>query len=309
MGCWNETCNLTNLPIMYGDEIVVYATVALDSGHGRHYYGNDGAVPFIMPIYGTYDEYGGIENAVVDKLTQRVIENTVFYSLEKNWETDEEKFVPVKLTVEEFVKDFTDDSLYIKISSSHYEYSLIHPCFFHRGAFEAVVNEVGSRKPYNQEQTYSTYLYNYTFEIMNKCVDGKKEAFDLANELAKKYPDDHELSDFIAEGLYDRDNPLFGEDVYGIYNFGKPYKKEVCSKSDIELISKLWADYMCFKTGMNYLRKGFYINSGLGSQCSEMKLHCILANWILKHFEECKEEEKANGNDIEDFGAESIWAK
>lgn len=56
MGSWNETCALTNLAIEAGDEIVLVPT-----GRVSHSYAADNEwQPFCLPLYGVYNEYGGV---------------------------------------------------------------------------------------------------------------------------------------------------------------------------------------------------------------------------------------------------------
>lgn len=61
MGCWNETCALSNLPIVPGDKVV---WMLLSPGYGgdvhRVYY-NDQYFVRTVPIYGTYSDYGEVE--------------------------------------------------------------------------------------------------------------------------------------------------------------------------------------------------------------------------------------------------------
>lgn len=53
MGCWNETCGITQLPITDGDEVVVYLL---------REYGYQNVWSLIpVPFFGIYDDYGWIE--------------------------------------------------------------------------------------------------------------------------------------------------------------------------------------------------------------------------------------------------------
>ena len=58
MGCWNETCVLTRMPIAAGMPVVVLTQV-----NGMKYRNNDAmqALLFGMPLIGEYDDYGGVE--------------------------------------------------------------------------------------------------------------------------------------------------------------------------------------------------------------------------------------------------------
>lgn len=57
MGCWNETCGLTRLPIHYKDQVALFlieADLQNLSSEGTHH-------PCALPIYGTYNDYGNID--------------------------------------------------------------------------------------------------------------------------------------------------------------------------------------------------------------------------------------------------------
>lgn len=66
MGDFNHKGNFSNLPIEYGDEIVVLVGLARNN---KNYDIDNFApgmsfVPMSLPIYGRYDDYGGIENVI-----------------------------------------------------------------------------------------------------------------------------------------------------------------------------------------------------------------------------------------------------
>lgn len=55
MGCWNETCLITNLPIYYGEECVFIRTTYKTDYRERQI-----CVPVSLPIMGKYNDYGGL---------------------------------------------------------------------------------------------------------------------------------------------------------------------------------------------------------------------------------------------------------
>jgi len=68
MGSWNVTCGITQLPIRAGDRVAVIPLtvhqpdfLARDSLAGSGSTGNDIiAKPFALPVFGEYDDYGGV---------------------------------------------------------------------------------------------------------------------------------------------------------------------------------------------------------------------------------------------------------
>ena len=81
MGCWNETCFLTNVPICWGDEIVAIPLMKTSGGMGdcrptKHYH------PTLAFIYGKYDDYGGIEDPLC-AMPEYVLSELACESIEK----------------------------------------------------------------------------------------------------------------------------------------------------------------------------------------------------------------------------------
>lgn len=75
MGCWNETCGITQMPICGGDKIRMFLIVEAehwDEG-GALYYSTDLWKPFGLPLKGTYDEYGRIEDIEEDALSDLLL--------------------------------------------------------------------------------------------------------------------------------------------------------------------------------------------------------------------------------------------
>ena len=79
MGCWNETCGLTQMPIEGGDPVRLFLLV--QDSHPRTkedcmmHYSTDMWRPFGLPLKGTYDEYGRIENIEEDVLSDFLLES------------------------------------------------------------------------------------------------------------------------------------------------------------------------------------------------------------------------------------------
>jgi hypothetical protein len=103
MGCWNETCGITQMPIEGGDPVRLFLLVESEHYHsesGIMHYSTDLWKPFGLPLKGTYDEYGRIENIEQDVLSDILLESLkemivevptrmgdVFKREELNWET------------------------------------------------------------------------------------------------------------------------------------------------------------------------------------------------------------------------------
>lgn len=79
MGCWNETCMLTNLPILIGNPTVILFLQQNYTPHaGCH---PDGYFrPVSLPIEGLYDDYGRLEGIKRNPVALRLLAETEFYT-------------------------------------------------------------------------------------------------------------------------------------------------------------------------------------------------------------------------------------
>ena len=80
MGCWNATCHISNLPICAGEKIVL---IPLRKTHEKAIYNccypTDNFQPLCFPIFGAYDDYGGIENCYTINENLVLLEKMEFF--------------------------------------------------------------------------------------------------------------------------------------------------------------------------------------------------------------------------------------
>lgn len=62
MGCWNETCVVTNLPIQNNEEAVIFPLVAIPFVKDGYCYPDSYYARFPLHFFGTYNSYGGFDN-------------------------------------------------------------------------------------------------------------------------------------------------------------------------------------------------------------------------------------------------------
>lgn len=80
MGCWNQTCGLTQLHIRANQDVVVFALVK-NNGVDSLCYTTPFYAPVMMPFYAKYNDYGGAEdctgigvNLVMSAIKEQLIE-------------------------------------------------------------------------------------------------------------------------------------------------------------------------------------------------------------------------------------------
>lgn len=62
MGCFNHKCNFSNLPVVWGDRIVIIIGFTQPLEHQDNFSPGCSFVPISVPIRGRYNEYGGIKD-------------------------------------------------------------------------------------------------------------------------------------------------------------------------------------------------------------------------------------------------------
>lgn len=126
MGCWSVYCGLSNITITAGHKCVL-----LPLKKNNRYEGYLPYLPATLPIFGEYDDYGGIENIEQN-------ENTEF--IEKHFDCTIEEFcvyftnndkAPENLLNNEEIKKwkymFIDRNIYDFLSTNNPKYSNSHP--------------------------------------------------------------------------------------------------------------------------------------------------------------------------------------
>ena len=131
MGCWCETCGITQLPINAGDKCRVFLIVKQNYGEeergGGHSYSHDVWYPRGFGILGEYDDYGGIENIQEDTCTQVLLnglkQDFVPYKAKHEWEKDEN---PKDLTIAQVLESAERDRAKVYDGESAIERARLH---------------------------------------------------------------------------------------------------------------------------------------------------------------------------------------
>jgi len=80
MGCWNDTCFVTNLPVFHGDKVEVLFLRHSPVGDHNYCYPDDEWTPYKFTFTGEYNDYGSVENCkgeALPLLVEAIQENLV----------------------------------------------------------------------------------------------------------------------------------------------------------------------------------------------------------------------------------------
>lgn len=261
MGCWNETCLISNLPIRVGNPVVAYF-VAHDNykdvkDYSGDYHATDRVFPISLPIEAEYDDYGSIENFDGKSLAIRHIKK-LFDSR----------------SIDNVFTRLHDNNLTIPsvIGNGNIGVGMV---MFHKQLYEAAINKIAT---VNIEEIKQRAASSIEFRV--SMGELKKNA-----KLFKKYgldPLPASINDIascsVDQGKKDGFALRVVEEIVIEDIKNHPEKK----KSILDDFSSKMAERVIITAALNKLRKTWIPPQGKGSQSDEVYAHIILANEIKK---------------------------
>ena len=303
MGCWNETCGITQVPIMHNDPVVLIllANVAQHrsadrmDGHSGHCYSNDVWSPFALPIYGIYNDYGSIEDVTEGWNTEWIINSLKKYMIEKPLGSNKYHDVAISKN------DLSIENLLDWIHESRVEVKGIrenNPLGFmmvHAWAWEHLSN---GKPTWNDD------------DPLEKVIQDGREYYLAMQKLAATSEQDNSLAQWRRSNgnvIDDHHNAFYalGEsgcrlDSYSMVRYGiRPYHKlfdayamaghSVDDGLVMDLITEM-SKYLCFHTNMEALRKTYMPQAGKGHQNQDydrfIRLNEVANKWMRKRQDE-----------------------
>ena len=297
MGCWNATCNISNLPILAGEKIVLIPLIKTKKETTfNNCYPSDNFTPLGFPIYGEYDEYGGIENATTCKTNKAFLSSLKFYY--SNSEDGEYKEFNYFKKFDDFVSGVLccHEGAFVQISENDDLFE-INFMMIHYDLYNELIKDIANRIPYGKTFTYEFLLLNKYRDYISKY----KVRLDNYNKVNKDINDITNSS--ITQKIDCLTDMLIHSDKMNLIN--NLYRKDILCRSDIwcyfidallednsesKMVLNETVNNTLFTLVLSYMRKGYLCDSGCGSQSVETKLHTILANFILSHIKKVKKE-------------------
>lgn len=309
MGCWNATCSVSNLPIFYGDKIVLIPLMKVkDKTSFNTCYATDNFVPFAFPIFGRYDEYGGIEEIISDELNETLLRSYEYwYTHDESFTKENSRINISEKTFEQFVNDVIccNEGICIKMNTGLHKNDMVEINYImvHYDLYLTLLNDVGSRIPYDCSTCYQQALFNSFKNKIQKC----KDMVNSYDELIVKLPDKKAYFEAVRESeIVDKANDVFS---YGI--FLNPSRrgwttvmKKLVEDFDEDTLKKV-VNQTLFTQALSFLRKGYHCDSGAGSQSQETHIHRLLAEWIIDKISNNATEHNAEVDDEEDIISEN----
>ena len=176
MGCWNQTCSLTTLPITYGDEIVLIPLVENYNNPiaGLTYYVNDNYEVFGLPIYGKYNDYGGIEDVNTHPSNIKFYTESQLFEYKTNRNHEDADLVEFN---KENLDDFFSNYICEEVTYTNYNHKCKNLSFMmvHKGLYNKLIEEMGNVIPYKQEKTLRELHCKRIKNTIQEIKDKQKE--------------------------------------------------------------------------------------------------------------------------------------
>ena len=276
MGCWNTTCYVSKLPIYYREPVVMILVRETHSYEDYHlaphtFHATDKYVPFGYPIYGKYDDYGGIEDIEnEDEILEYLNTVEVYKSRKKKVDITKKNLNDVlnKIAHEEY---FTFDKLHLEA------------LFVRRDLYHILIKEMSSRRIYGKNETIA--------HQMKRLL--KKELDKLHEEISSN--DDEYFTSWrvsrTTTGTIARISLI--DMAWDI----SPYiKLKLFNKFNDDDMNRL-TEIIMFRNVLDSLRMGYFCISGDGSQSCEMYLHTLVAKYILNYASKSFKEAQDDSNE------------
>lgn len=253
MGCWNETCQLTNLPIQRNDPVMLLITIQRYNLNPQ-YYIDDQAIPFCLPITGIYNEYGCIDDPKIHPYTETLLTKTRFY--------DTETHIELNMDLNELLRAICENKVCIiakpETTPNQSVYKQLGVCFYHWYPYNLVIHELRKTSdPKNSYQDRYEKLKIHQLTLLKQIQDLKE---------MQCTPDVPPLI------------PKYGKP----WNMTQAYQQTLTEDQVSPYIRKL-VNFLDFCNALAILRRGFFGYSGKGSQTTGLKLHKTLAQWIIHY--------------------------
>lgn len=278
-----------------GDEIVVIPLIAVSATvTANTSYATDNFVPFSFPIVGKYNDYGGIEDAVITEENDKLIRSYEFYK--SNGDGTAPYKVEIGDDMEKFISEELcgSDAYFIKTNNTityPNGLALVSVFFVHKNLYDTLVHEMGERVPLNMSECQRDLLkkkFEYEVSLCRKNIEDIRNIQEK-NLITKDFADDWKYASFgefsaLAASIFCR-----GEIVSPCRGHWKLLAEE-CVNFSNEGIIDLAVEKALFIRALSALRMGFHCDSGAGSQSCETHIHYVLAQYVLKYIRDHTEE-------------------
>lgn len=319
MGCWNETCAITQMPIQSGDPVALVFLTKVDrnaENHGGFCYSNAIWTPKFLPVFGAYDDYGGLEQIeenwntsfIVDQLKSELSAvrlTNPFTSTTQDTDdlhVEHEDLNLDSFTVYDVLEQIHADRVWVPGVTHKLP---VGWCMMHRWVWDHMtqVMERDWRDNISLE-TVKAHGEAYYQAMLNKHVQARGHAEDSAYRAILKY----DRRDLVE---WDNTFAVFADsgsqlDSYGTISGIRTYDDLLWQMAErhtdvqaplVQGLIHALSEFLVFRNNMTVLRKFWSPQTGKGSQItsheSHLALHKLCVEKLQERMKEWAEEDEA----------------
>lgn len=314
MGCWCETCGITQLPINAGDKVRLFVLVAQDdyrfheggAGGGGTCYATDRWSPIGPAIQGEYDDYGGVENIVENEDSKMI-----FNILKEGWVNPKSEHEWDKVPA---AKDLSLSDMLAYIERDRGKIKTIGRGTRHLGAMMVLEDVYQAMVKFNPIEAHHMVRYHYKYKpALDILRHDLKEWYDSTVEICKsqaetaksKKPADkklQELYDRVMDldlgkffGFREDGNKAFKPVLQALAKEGLPFDHE-----RVQRVAQSALDFTNFSRGMYLARKQWIPQSGKGGQNNDLDIYSAINQATSKIIAEREKQHEEDGGEKRD---------
>ena len=319
MGCWNQTCVVSNLHITYNQEVAIFLLVQNHHESVGFHYPDvlNKLCPF--PFYGKYNDYGAAEDChglMLDQVVAAVKSQLVEFDLGENEYHD----IAVKrdgFNIDVLFEADHEDRLFV---DTIYGRKLkVTPVMIHKTVFDGIINDwtrehhyfsgygTSDQKFHTREYKFADVVADLPAWIARASAEFKKDnesstirKFGLQFVLMKLYNRNDAEQNLAADWFRTLDSYYTPSALFDLadmlYDLLTTGSEEDALAVMTELLKGLWLNSF-----MAHTRKFWSRQSGLGSQNNEHAAYRVLINSMTRALDdELRESEEFDGEEYEE---------
>jgi len=300
MGCWNQTCVVSNLHITAGQKVAMFLLVQNHHESEGFYYPDvlNKLCPF--PFYGEYDDYGAAENChglMLNQVVAAVQSQLVEFDLGENQYHD----IAVKrdgFDINVLFEADHEDRLFV---DTIYGRKLkVTPVMIHQTVFDGIINDWTREHHYftgygTNDQKFHTREYKFSDVVADlpawiaRASDAVKQdtkfsnigGYGLRYALMKLFDRNDPEQNLAADWFRTLDSHYTPSALFEIADVLHDLLKTGSAEDTLavmtELLKGLWLNSF-----MTHTRKFWSRQSGLGSQNNDQAAYRVLINSMTK---------------------------
>ena len=305
MGSWYSTCFMSHLPLIPGDDIAIFL-LAPNYKHekdGLTCYPTDRYSPIGFPIFAEYDDDTQFRNIrEINEYMERYLQEfaTVYTRKRHCGDIGEEDTFTFEKYEWADLEHFVEGVVYGKlwVDDRNGEKQRLEHTMVHTDLYNKLIQNISQRIPYGQTETLETLTYR---KIL-KTMEWLKEEDELIAKLKHEMP----LMEFWPLKKFTDKVPL---DTFSRWDTLNTMARYFIETDDGYILDHI-LNYILWNQVMNYSRYGYHCVSGGGSQCQEMMLQKIIAEFVVVKCTERElgaEEDGYNGSDGSVLEETLLW--